>query len=73
MKEQGGQGFKDSRSQRRTSLKKKIFVLRCKDSNSAGARGRMRVWWENHQTIECRLIIKSSSCETSTRSGWIEY
>ena len=33
----------------------------------------MRVWWETHQTIEYRLIVKSSSCETSARSGWIEY
>ena len=26
-------------------------------------------WWETHQTIECRLIIKSSKCETSASSG----
>ena len=46
-----------------------INILRCKDLNSAGARGIMRVWWETHQTIECRLIIKSSKCETSASSG----
>ena len=28
------------------------WILRCKDSNSAGARRRMRVWWKTHQTIE---------------------
>ena len=45
------------------------LLLRCKDLNSAGARGIVRVWWETHQTIECRLIIKSSSCETNASSG----
>ena len=30
----------------------KCIVLRCKNSNSTGARGIMRVWWETHQTIE---------------------
>ena len=44
-------------------------LLRCKDLNSAGARGIVRVWWETHQTIECRLIIKSSKCETNASSG----
>ena len=27
-------------------------LLRCKDPNSAGARGIMRVWWETHQIIK---------------------
>ena len=31
-------------------------ILKCKDPNSAGARGRIRVWWETHQTIEWWLI-----------------
>ena len=35
-------------------------LLRCKDPNSIGARGRMRVWWETHQTIKWWLIVKSS-------------
>ena len=46
-----------------------LVLLRCKDLNSAGARGIVRVWWETHQTIKCRLIIKSSKCETSASSG----
>ena len=37
-----------------------ISLLRCKDLNSAGARGMLRVWWETHQTIEWWLIIKDS-------------
>ena len=45
------------------------LLLRCKDPNSTGTRGIMRVWWKTHQTIEYRLIVKSSSCETSARSG----
>ena len=43
-----------------TILDLSVPVLKCKDPNSIRARGRMRVWWKTHQTIECRLMIKSS-------------
>ena len=35
-----------------SSMMRIFLVLRCKDLNSAGARGMLRVWWETHQTIE---------------------